>query len=55
LQDFCESLRIDDVKQVDSYGRWPTDDQPGIVVARTAIGGERVIARMVGEQLSRIC
>jgi hydrogenase expression/formation protein HypE len=32
-----------------------TDEHPGIVVARTAIGGQRVIARMVGEQLPRIC
>jgi hydrogenase expression/formation protein HypE len=31
------------------------DEHPGIVVARTAIGGKRVIARMVGEQLPRIC
>jgi hydrogenase expression/formation protein HypE len=31
------------------------DAHPGIVVARTAIGGKRVIARMVGEQLPRIC
>jgi hydrogenase expression/formation protein HypE len=32
-----------------------TDEHPGIVVSRTAIGGKRVIARMVGEQLPRIC
>ncbi len=32
-----------------------TDEHPGIVVARTAIGGKRVIAMMMGEQLPRIC
>jgi hydrogenase expression/formation protein HypE len=32
-----------------------SDERPGVVVARTAIGGKRVIARMVGEQLPRIC
>ena len=32
-----------------------TDEHPGIVVARTAIGGKRVVAMMVGEQLPRIC
>ena len=32
-----------------------TDEHPGMVVARTAIGGKRVVIRMVGEQLPRIC
>ncbi len=32
-----------------------TGEHPGIVVGRTAIGGKRVIAMMVGEQLPRIC
>ena len=32
-----------------------TDEHRGIVVARTAIGGKRVIAMMIGEQLPRIC
>jgi hydrogenase expression/formation protein HypE len=32
-----------------------TDEHPGIVVARTAIGGKRVVAMWVGEQLPRIC
>ncbi len=32
-----------------------TDEHRGIVVARTAVGGKRVISMMVGEQLPRIC
>ncbi len=32
-----------------------TDEHRGIVVARTAVGGRRVISMMVGEQLPRIC
>ncbi len=32
-----------------------TEKHPGIVVARTAIGGNRVIAMQIGEQLPRIC
>jgi hydrogenase expression/formation protein HypE len=32
-----------------------TDQHPGIVVARTAIGGRRVISMQIGEQLPRIC
>ncbi len=32
-----------------------TSEHPGIVVARTAIGGKRVVARQIGEQLPRIC
>jgi len=32
-----------------------TEEHPGIVVARTAIGGRRVVSRMIGEQLPRIC
>jgi hydrogenase expression/formation protein HypE len=32
-----------------------TDEHPGIVVVRTAIGGRRVVSRMIGEQLPRIC
>jgi hydrogenase expression/formation protein HypE len=32
-----------------------TDDHPGMVVARTAIGGRRVIPTMLGEPLPRIC
>lgn len=32
-----------------------TNEHPGIVVARTAIGGKRVIAMQIGEQLPRIC
>ncbi len=31
------------------------DDHPGVVVARTGIGGMRVVDMMVGEQLPRIC
>jgi hydrogenase expression/formation protein HypE len=30
-------------------------DHPGVVVARTGIGGTRVVDMMVGEQLPRIC
>jgi hydrogenase expression/formation protein HypE len=32
-----------------------TDEHPGIVVARTSIGGTRVIAMQIGQQLPRIC
>ena len=32
-----------------------TEDHPGVVVARTGIGGMRVVDMMVGEQLPRIC
>jgi hydrogenase expression/formation protein HypE len=32
-----------------------TDEHPGVVVARTGIGGMRVVDMMVGEQLPRIC
>lgn len=32
-----------------------TDQHPGVVVARTAIGGSRVVDMQVGEQLPRIC
>lgn len=32
-----------------------TDQHPGVVVARTGIGGTRVVDMMVGEQLPRIC
>ncbi len=32
-----------------------TDEHPGLVVARTAIGGKRVVAMQIGEQLPRIC
>jgi hydrogenase expression/formation protein HypE len=32
-----------------------TDQHPGMVVARTGIGGARVVDMMVGEQLPRIC
>ena len=32
-----------------------TEKHPGIVVARTVIGGNRVIAMQIGEQLPRIC
>jgi hydrogenase expression/formation protein HypE len=31
------------------------DDHPGMVVARTALGGTRVISMPIGEQLPRIC
>jgi len=32
-----------------------TGDHPGLVVARTALGGSRVLDRPLGEQLPRIC
>jgi len=32
-----------------------TDERPGIVVARTALGGTRIVDRPLGEQLPRIC
>jgi hydrogenase expression/formation protein HypE len=32
-----------------------TDQHPGVVVARTGIGGMRVVDTMIGEQLPRIC
>ncbi|MFQ3639383.1 MAG: hydrogenase expression/formation protein HypE, partial [Chloracidobacterium sp.] len=32
-----------------------TADHPGLVVARTGIGGTRIVDMMVGEQLPRIC
>ena len=32
-----------------------TDDHPGMVVGRTALGGTRVVDRPLGEQLPRIC
>jgi hydrogenase expression/formation protein HypE len=32
-----------------------TDDHPGVVVARTGIGGTRVVDLPLGEQLPRIC
>jgi len=31
------------------------DDHPGVVVARTAIGGTRIVDTQVGQQLPRIC
>ena len=31
------------------------DQRPGMLVARTAIGGTRVITMQLGEQLPRIC
>lgn len=34
---------------------WVTEQHPGMVVARTGIGGTRVIPMQVGEQLPRIC
>ena len=32
-----------------------SDDHPGIVVARTGLGARRVVDRLLGEQLPRIC
>jgi hydrogenase expression/formation protein HypE len=32
-----------------------TDQHPGMVVARTGIGGSRVVDMQIGEQLPRIC
>jgi hydrogenase expression/formation protein HypE len=32
-----------------------TSAHPGMLVARTAIGAQRVIAMQIGEQLPRIC
>ncbi len=32
-----------------------TEEHPGIVTARTGIGGRRIVDRQVGEQLPRIC
>lgn len=32
-----------------------TDQHPGMVIARTAIGGKRVVDMQIGEQLPRIC
>jgi hydrogenase expression/formation protein HypE len=32
-----------------------TEDHPGMVVMRSLIGGERVVAMLAGEQLPRIC
>ncbi|HEC21479.1 MAG TPA: hydrogenase expression/formation protein HypE [Chloroflexi bacterium] len=32
-----------------------TDEHPGVVVARTVLGGSRVVDTLVGEQLPRIC
>ncbi|MFN2167833.1 MAG: AIR synthase-related protein, partial [Anaerolineae bacterium] len=32
-----------------------TDQHPGVVVAKTGIGGSRVVDMQVGEQLPRIC
>ncbi|MEF3274995.1 MAG: hydrogenase expression/formation protein HypE [Chloroflexus sp.] len=34
---------------------YATADHPGVVVARTAIGGMRVVDTLIGEQLPRIC
>lgn len=34
---------------------YATTDHPGVVVARTGIGGMRVVDTLVGEQLPRIC
>jgi hydrogenase expression/formation protein HypE len=31
------------------------DAHPGVVVARTALGGNRVVNLPIGEQLPRIC
>ncbi len=31
------------------------DEHPGMVVARTALGGTRVVNLPIGEQLPRIC
>jgi hydrogenase expression/formation protein HypE len=41
-------------KQATIIGR-VTDQHPGVVVARTGIGGMRVVDTMIGEQLPRIC
>jgi hydrogenase expression/formation protein HypE len=32
-----------------------TGDRPGTVIARTAIGGTRLVDLQIGEQLPRIC
>ena len=32
-----------------------TADHPGMVTARTGIGGTRIVDLLVGEQLPRIC
>ncbi|MEJ7578522.1 MAG: AIR synthase-related protein, partial [Pyrinomonadaceae bacterium] len=32
-----------------------TDDHPGMVVAKTSLGGTRVVDMQLGEQLPRIC
>jgi hydrogenase expression/formation protein HypE len=32
-----------------------TTEHPGLVVARTFLGGERVVPMLAGEQLPRIC
>jgi hydrogenase expression/formation protein HypE len=43
------------------YGKTATvigaciDDHPGMVVAKTALGGTRVVDLPLGEQLPRIC
>ena len=31
------------------------EDHPGMVVMRSLIGGDRVVAMLAGEQLPRIC
>jgi hydrogenase expression/formation protein HypE len=34
---------------------WVTSEHPGIVVLKTAVGGQSVLAMQIGEQLPRIC
>ena len=44
------------VKQINTDGfGWVTAQHPGMLTARTAIGGTRIIPLQIGEQIPRIC
>lgn len=50
-----ESMRTHPLGRDAALIGYATTDHPGVVVARTGIGGMRVVDTLVGEQLPRIC
>jgi hydrogenase expression/formation protein HypE len=50
-----EALRAHDIGVDATIIGEVTEEHPGVVIARTAIGAQRIIDRPLGEQLPRIC
>ncbi len=50
-----ENLKLDPLGQESAIIGRVTEDHPGRVVSRTAIGGRRIVDKLSGDQLPRIC